>query len=187
VGKRITDAEAQFVNLAPLSDFSFSWDAGKLSPRAHRDQPLSIERMVNEALGPRIPKSHPCDSSAGVRLIRARLMSQVIEHQHWFISDRCPKLIAAIPEMIRDPKDPESMLKLDHNDATIGDDPVDSAGLGLQWMVGTAVKPDEVILGEKLQAVRQKFAARQEEALPGVDPFAAFGGQQIRGKQRPSA
>jgi hypothetical protein len=184
VGQRITDYEAQFHKLAKLDGFAFSWDAGKLSPRASREQPKSINQMISEALGPRIPKPYPCDSSPGVRLIRARLMSQVLQARTWLISDRCPKLIEAIPTMIRDPDHTEQMLKVDWNEATIGDDTVDSASMGLQRMIGTAVKPDAVKLEEQFQAVRQQFAARVEPAKPGEDWFGQFGGKAAEKKRR---
>lgn len=181
VGQRITDAEAQYHKLQRLNGFAFSWDAGRLSPRSDKGQPKSITQMVSEALGLRIPKPHPCDSSPGVRVIRARLMSQVIEAGTWLISDRCTKLIEAIPTMIRDEDHPEEMLKVDWNEATIGDDPVDSAGMGLQWMIGSSIKPRNVLLEERLQEVRKGFAGKSEEkALPGADPFARFGGKSLK-------
>ncbi len=184
VGRQLTAAEAQDFKLAQLRNFVFSWDAGKLSPRASKRQPKSISDMVAAALGPRIPKPHPCDSSPGVRLIRARLMSQVIEAGTWLISDACPKLIAAIPEMIRDEDDPEQMAKMDWNQETTGDDPVDSAGMGLQWMIGSPAKPDEVTLEEKFHQVRQRFAARVEPAKPGEDWFSKFGGRKATKRGR---
>lgn len=186
VGRRITAVEAQYFKLRKLSGFTFSWDAGKLSPRSSKGQPKAITQLVADALGPRVPKPHPCDSTPGVRLIRARLMSQVIEAETWLISDACPKLIAAIPEMIRNPDHPEEMLKVDWNEATIGDDPVDSAGMGLQWMIGTAVKPDSVKLEEKIQAVREQFLARSHKVQPpkpGTNWFEQFGGQAARNKK----
>lgn len=182
VAKRITECEAQYFKYAPLSSFVFSWDAGKLSPRSSRDQPKSIERMISEKLGPRIPKPHPCDSRPGVRLIRARLMSQVIEARTWLISDRCTKLIAAIPEMIRDEQNPEEMLKVDYNETQLGDDTVDSVGTGLQWMIGTVQKPDLVKLEEQMQEVRRKFAKRLEPAKPGEDWFKKYGGSAAKSR-----
>jgi hypothetical protein len=196
VGRRITAAEAEDSKLAPLKSFVFSWDAGKLSPRSSKKQPRSINQLVSDALGPRIPKPHPCDSSPGVRLIRARLMSQLIGYPgdpernipaqppKWFISERCPKLIAALPEMMRDPEHTEEMLKMDHSDAQIGDDPVDSAGMGLQWMVGSVSKPDAVKLEEQFHAIRQKFVQRQVEAKLGEDWFQKFGGQKAQKRPR---
>ena len=180
VGRRITEKEAEYFKLAKLNGFAFAWDAGKLSPRSSQHQPKSIEKMIREALGPRIPAPHPNDSTPGVKLIRARLMSQVIEAGTWLISDRCAKLIAAIPEMMRDEKNSEEMAKMDWNESQIGDDPIDAAGMGLQWMIGTSTKPREVELEERLQAVRQKFAARAEAVKPNsTDPFMRFGGKKF--------
>lgn len=182
VGRRITECEGQYLNLAPLRAFVFVWDAGKLSPRAQKDQPKSIDQLLQEGLGARIPRPFPADSSPGTRLIRARLMSQALGYPAdperklqaqapvWFISDRCAKLIEAIPLMIRDTDHgkPEEMAKKDWTEAEIGDDPVDSAGAGLQWMIGTSTKPRDVELQERLQAVRQQFAARAESVKPTV-------------------
>lgn len=188
VGKRITLAEAQDFRLAPLRGFVFSWDAGRMSPRSEKGQPKSIQTLLCEGLGPRIPKPHPADSKSGVRLIRARLMSQALGHPGdpernispqppvWLISDACPKLIEAMPQMIKEEDHPEEMAKVDYNEAQIGDDPVDSAGMGLQWMIGSVVKPNAVKLEEQIQAVRQRFAARAEPAKPGENWFNRFGG-----------
>lgn len=183
VGKILTEKEAQYFKLAKLNGFAFAWDAGKLSPRASAEQPKSIEKLMRENLGPRIPAPHPNDSKPGVRLIRARLMSQVIEAQTWHISDRCTKLIEAIPTMIRDPDHTEEMLKVDWNEATIGDDPIDCAGVGLQWMIGTTVKPDAVKLEEQIQGIREKFAQRIVPPQPGKDWFAQFGGTPAKNRQ----
>lgn len=199
VGKRITQGEAQDFKLAPLSGFVFSWDAGKLSPRSEKGQPKSIQTLLCEGLGPKIPKPHPADSKPGVRLIRARLMSQVLGHPGdpernlepqaplWLISDACPKLIAAIPQMIRDEKNSEEMAKVDWNEAQIGDDPIDSAGTGLQWMIGTAVKPDSMKLEEEIQRTREEFARRAgvlpQSKKPGEDWFQKYGGESAKRKR----
>lgn len=185
VGQRLTDAEAQDFKLARLNGFVFSWDAlGKLSARSSKMQPKTTGQLISETLGPKIPRPHPNDSTPGVRLIRARLMSQVIEAGTWLISDKCPKLIESIPSMIRDPDHTEEMLKQDWNEATIGDDPVDSAGMGLQWMIGTAVKPDAVKLEEQIAGIRQQFVARAEVLKPGGDWFSQFGGQVAKSKRQ---
>lgn len=172
VGKRITAKEGQYGKFGPLNGFAFAWDAGKLSPRSLRKEPKSTEKLIREQLGPRIPDPHPNDSSPGVRLIRARLMSQLLGDPgdperkipplppSWFISDRCQKLIEAIPEMMQDEDDPEEMAKIDYTEAQIGDDPVDSAGVGLQWMVGTSRKTRAIMLQERLQGVRLEFLGK---------------------------
>jgi hypothetical protein len=177
VGRRITACESQYHQFAPLRAFVFVWDAGKLSPRAQKDQPKSIDQLLQEGLGPRIPRPFPADSSPGTRLIRARLMSQALGYPAdperklqaqapvWFISNRCSKLIESIPLMIRDTdhSKPEEMAKKDWTEAEIGDDPVDSAGAGLQWMIGSSHKPREVELEERLHNSKQK----ERDALTG--------------------
>lgn len=180
VGKRVTECEAKYHNLQRLNGFAFSWDAlGKMSPRSTQKQPQTTWQMMSKTLGPRIPAAHPNDSSPGVRLIRSRLMSQLLESGTWQISDRCEKLIEAIPQMLRDEKNTEQMAKVDWDEAQIGDDPVDSAGMGLQWMVGNSIKPRDVQLEETLSAIRSKFAGQSDGTLviPGQDTFARFGGR----------
>lgn len=194
VGRRITQREAQYHQLAPLRAFVFVWDAGKLSPRAQKDDPKSIGKLLEEGLGPRIPRPFPADSRPGIRVVRARLMSQALGYPAdpernllaqppvWFISDRCPKLIESIPLMIRDTDHgkPEEMAKKDWTEAEIGDDPVDSAGVGLQWMIGTSTKPDSVKLEERLQGVREQFANRAAAVAPvkpGENWASKFGGR----------
>ncbi len=196
VARRITETEAQYFKLRALKGFVFVWDAGKLSPRSSHEQPKSTGQMIEDALGPRVPRPFPADSSPGVRLIRARLMSQALggpgdpEHKlppqqpFWYISDACPRLIEALPTMIRDPDHSEEMLKVNWTQDAIGDDPVDSAQVGLQWMIGSAVKPDAVRLEEQFQAVRQQFVARAEALKPGEDWFAKFGGKKAEKKNR---
>lgn len=183
-GRRITEAEAADFKLSQLNGFVFSWDAGRLSDNAQREQPKSQVVMLSEALGPRIPKPFPASSKPGVRLIRARLMSLVLYSRTWLISDACPKLIQSIEESYHDPEKPEEMRKVDYDGQTIGDDPVDSAGMGLQWMIGSTVKPDAVKLEEQFQAVRQQFAARAEPAKPGEDWAKQFGGYEVRQKDK---
>lgn len=175
VARRITEAN----HGERLSGFAFSWDAGRLSPRSEKGQPKAITQMISDALGPGIPKPHPCDSSPGTRVIRSRLMSQMLETETWLISDACPKLIEALPTMIRDEDDPEEMLKMDYSEGSIGDDPIDCAGMGLQWLTRDSVKPRDIRMQEQLQKVRQSFAGPGEKPAFGVDPFSIFGGKKL--------
>lgn len=160
--------------------FAFSWDAGKLSPRSRPNLPKSMMQLVADALGPGIPKPHPADSSPGSRVSGARLMSQVLDSDMWLISDACPKLIECLSSLVRDPDNTEDVLKVDFSENGIGDDPYDSARMGLQHMLGSSVKPERVLLEERLAGVRQTFAQRPEgpaSPITGADPFAAFGGK----------
>lgn len=194
VGRRITSCEAKYHQLAPLRAFVFVWDDGKLSPRAQKDNPKSIGQLLREGLGPKIPRPFPADSRPGTRVVRARLMAQALGYPAdperniaaqapvWFISDRCVRLIDSIPSMIRDTDHgkPEEMAKKDWTAAEVGDDPVDSAQTGLQWMLGTAVKPDSVKLEEQLLGVRERFANRAAAVTPpkpGSTWAQQFGGR----------
>lgn len=176
LGRRITAAAAGH----KFRSFAFSWDAGKLSPRAKLNAPKSMMQLVADSLGTGIPKPHPADSSPGTRISGARLMSQVLESDMWLVSDACPKLIECLPTLVRDPDNTEDVLKVDFSENGIGDDPYDSARMGLQHMLGSSLKPERVLLEEKLASVRQTFARRPEgppNPVPVADPFAAFGGK----------
>lgn len=178
LGRQITAAAAGH----KFRSFAFSWDAGKLSPRSKPNLPKSMMQMVADALGPNVPKPHPADSSPGSRISGARLMSQVLESDMWLISDACPKLIECLPSLVRDPDNTEDVLKVDFSENGIGDDPYDAARMGLQHMLGSSIKPERVLLEEKLAAVRSSFAHKPlgppDPNAPLVsDPFAKFGGK----------
>lgn len=155
--------------------FPFSWDAfGKLNKTTKK----SITEMIGKAMVPGIPKPTPADSSPGSRISRARLTSQLFDADMALISDACPRLIECIPSLVRDPEHTEDVLKVDHSENGIGDDPYDSYSMGLQHELGT-IKPAKVKLEEKLRDVRQGFVTVPAEFKPGVDPFAKFGGKKL--------
>lgn len=155
LGQRI----GKFASGDKLRSFVFSWDAGKLSPRSNPKFPKSIGQIISDALPVGVPKPHPADSSPGSRIARARLTSQLLDSEHWLISDACPKLIECIPLMIRDESNQEDILKVDYAEqSTIGDDPIDSATTGLQFMLGSAKKPREVERQEVLEAHDERIA-----------------------------
>ena len=163
-----------------LKSFPFSWDAGRLSNRSTPKYPKSINQLLSDSLGASFPKPHPADSSPGSRMSGYRLMSQLLDADLWQISDACPKLIECLPQLIRDEDDPETVLKVDYAEGdTIGDDPADSARMGLQHEYGTTVKPRNVLLEERLTGIRKQFAGKGEAALPGTDPFARFKGRKF--------
>ena len=142
LGKRIGAREARYSHLRPLEGFAFSWDAGKLSPRAAQKLPKSIMQLVGDALPASVPKPYPADSSPGTRVSGWRLMGQLLDSDMWTISQACPRLIESIPLLIQDEDNPEDVLKVDWEaNATIGDDPADSARMGLQHMVQMATVP----------------------------------------------
>lgn len=146
-GRRITEASRG----EKLASFPFSWDAGRLSPRSAPKYPKSIVQLVSDSLGAGVPKPHPADSSPGSRMSGYRLMSQLLDADMWLISDACPRLIECLPTLIRDPDDPESVLKVDYAAGdTIGDDPADSARMGLQNEFGSTVTPIPIIAEKRI-------------------------------------
>lgn len=120
--------------------FVFSWDAGKLSKRSQPKFPKSIAQMIGEALPKGFPQPAPADSSPGSRIAGARLMSNLMDTGMWSISSDCQYLIDCLPSLIKDPDNPEDVLKVDHTEDQLGDDPYDAARMGLQYMLGS-VKP----------------------------------------------
>ena len=76
----------------------------------------------------------------------------------WQISEDCPKLTECLPTLVRDPKNTEDVLKIDYSENYVGDDPADSARMGLQYMLGAARKPAEVTLQENAQLIEDPTA-----------------------------
>jgi len=152
MGKRITEScvGERFVA------FPFSWDAGRQSPRSNRKTPRSIISLVNDALGPGIPKAFPADASPGSRISRARLTSQMLDSGHWLISEDCPRLIETMPTLLRDTTNTEDIRKVDWVDNHIGDDCYDGASMGLQFMCGASFKPAELRLREQAMAIEDE-------------------------------
>jgi len=152
-----------------LKSFPFSWDAGRLSPRSAPKYPKSIVQLVSDALGAGIPKPHPADSSPGSRMSGYRLMSQLLEAEvggqpMWQIADNCPKLIECLPTLIRDEDDLENVLKVDYAEGdTIGDDPADSARMGLQNEFGSVVLPVSVVAERKVAVYAETMGKDVEE------------------------
>lgn len=163
-----------------LSKFPFSWDAfGKLNKKTQK----SITQMIGEAMPPGLPKPVPADASPGSRVSGARLMAQLLDADMWLISEDCPKLIECLPTLVRDmEKNSEDVLKVDYSENYVGDDPYDSARMGIQNMLSAPSKPKDVALAERMQQVTQSFATirpQQETGEYVSDPFAKFGGKKL--------
>jgi hypothetical protein len=167
-GERITEREKKWrerwPNHRPLGSFPFSWDAGKLSPRSRPKYPRSIIQLVTDHLGDGIPPPHPADSSPGSRMSGYRLMSQLLDANLWQISDQCSKLIECLPALIRDENDKEQVLKVDFAEGdTIGDDPADSARMGLQNEFGSSVVPVTVAADRRVAAYAEARGQQVED------------------------
>lgn len=168
-GQRITQAEAADSRLHRLNCFPFSWDAGRQSARSNPKYPKSIVQLLNDSLGPSIPKAFPADSSPGSRMSGFRLMAQLLDADLWRISDACPKLIECLPILIRDEDDPEQLLKIDYAEGdTIGDDPADSARMGLQHEFGNAVVPVNIVADRRVEAYANSRGQEIEELDPNT-------------------
>ena len=170
------DAEGKRENIA---HFWLSWDAfGKLNKTTKK----SITEMIGAALDPKLPKPTPADASPGSRISGWRLMYQMLDARTWSISRDCPKLIECIPSLVRDmERNSEDVLKVDHGEGTLGDDPADAARYGLQNMVRAPSIPWEVELKEQVALIddptaraiqTQRLQARRDELIrrDGVTP-----------------
>ncbi len=143
LGKLITKRTGQ----EKMSAFPFSWDAfGRLSKGTKK----AITTVIGENLPQGMPRPHPADAAPGTRVSGWRLMAQMLDAGQWLISDDCPQLIKCLPTLIRDEDNEEDVLKVDFAENEIGDDPADSARMGLQHMLGAPIKPRSVIRQELL-------------------------------------
>jgi hypothetical protein len=141
-----------------LSAFPFSWDAGKLSSRSNPKFPKSISQMLNDALPKGMPNTHPADSSPGSRIAGARLLSQLLDAGLWKITTECTHLIDCLENLIRDPDNPEDVMKVDYSENGIGDDPYDAARMGIQYMLKANPLPKSVVIQRAVQAAMTRTA-----------------------------
>ncbi len=86
-----------------------------------------------------------------------RLMHQLLDARLWTIDrDTCPQLVKCLPTLIRDDKHPgkiEDVLKVDHTENQIGDDPADSARYGLKTKYGEAQVPIDIRVRARLESL----------------------------------
>jgi hypothetical protein len=138
-----------------ISAFPLSWDAfGRLSKATRR----SIPTMIKEALPDNVPFPVPADASPGTRVSGWRHMKKLLNAGMWTISrEGCPKLIECIPTLMRDmERNSEDVLKVDYSENYIGDDPADSARMGLQHMMEPADVPPDIQAAERLEELEKE-------------------------------
>jgi hypothetical protein len=130
IARRAVEMCSRF-NAVPEA-FIMGWDAfGKLSK--HTRQPIT--QQIAKALPPNFPPPFPADASPGTRVSGAQFMRQMIADHRWQISRECVRLIECIPNMVRDmERNPEDVLKVDWSETSLGDDPYDSARMGLVYV-----------------------------------------------------
>ena len=111
--------------------FIMGWDAfGRLSK--HTRQPIT--QQIAKCLPSNFPPPFPADASPGTRVSGAQFMKQMLVDR-WQVSRECVKLIECLPNMVRDmERNPEDVLKVDWSETSLGDDPYDSARMGLQYV-----------------------------------------------------
>lgn len=143
--------------------FPCSWDAGRLSKSKRSTTPQSIMQRIQGALPDFMPMMFPANSDAGSRIAGARLMASLLNTEiegipTWQIVEDspderwgCPKLIQCMPEMMRDPDNPEDVLKVDHTGSVLGDDPYDSARMGLVYQLGAAMAPVGIVAERRVE------------------------------------
>jgi len=102
--------------------------------------------------GKDFPLPTPANMAPGSRVVGWRFMYTLIQDDAWFISEACPEALDAIPALEYDSeKGGEDILKTDH----LYDDIGDELRYGLVDMLGTAKKPYDVELAERIQAAEQ--------------------------------
>lgn len=139
-----------------IPEFVMSWDAfGKLNKTTKK----SISAMIGEALPANIGKPVPGDASGGSRISGWRHMYQLIDSGKWIISRDCPKLIECLPTLVRDmERNSEDVLKVDYSENYIGDDPADSARMGLQYDLSATAMPEEERVKEHAAKIADPIA-----------------------------
>jgi len=136
-----------------IKNFYLSWDAfGKLS----KDTRRPITQLIADELPDNVAYPTPADASPGTRISGWRLMHQLLDAEEWKISRDCKKLIECIPTLVRDmQRNSEDVLKVDHSENYVGDDPADCARYGLSEELVTYVgKPLMVRVQERLEPLK---------------------------------
>ncbi len=99
--------------------------------------------------GQRFPPPMEANMDPGSRIVGWRFMYGLIQDDSWFISEACPEALDAIPSLEYDQdKADEDILKTDH----LYDDIGDELRYGLVDMLGSAKKPHDVELAERIAA-----------------------------------
>jgi hypothetical protein len=121
----------------------------------------TVAEQIDQATeGSGLPRCAPADTD---RVGGARLTYQMLQADLLTISDACPKLIQCLPQMIRDEKNLEDVLKVDHSQGQLGDDCYDALRYGLKSMLGDAAPPMEVRIDERVESAH--FTDRTSEMI----------------------
>lgn len=130
-------------------------------------QELNRIEIANAVAERRPARTVPMPSPASTdRIGGARLLYGMLQNDLWEISDACPRLIDCLPTLIHDEDNIEDVLKVDHSEGNLGDDPYDSARYGLYSHLGAAQKP----LAERITERVATFAESRGQEIEDLDP-----------------
>jgi hypothetical protein len=103
-----------------------------------------IDQVIEDTA---LPRCNPADTD---RIGGARLLYQMLQADLWTISDACPRLIECLPQLTRDEKNLEDVLKTDWSAGQLGDDCYDAARYGLKSMLEEHEAPMSVRIDERV-------------------------------------
>ncbi len=114
------------------------------------DEAQAPSHVVSRFLSARgLPAVQRFNAGPGTRIPKATLMYDMLKTGNLAVLHTCRNLIESIPMLIRDEKNIEDVLKMD----TKADDCYDACSSGLYSWYGTAAKPEEEVLRDRLKAI----------------------------------
>jgi hypothetical protein len=110
-----------------------------------------VAQMIGEVLARyKMPSPTKIEAGPNTRTPGWRKMYQLLEAEEWFISDACPQLIEAIPQLMRSQEKLEDVVKTEE----MYDDIADCARYGLVMQLGTANMPFDAQVAERLSGIQ---------------------------------
>lgn len=123
------------------------------------------ERPIAEQIDEGLRGLPPCTRADDDRIGGARLMYHLLDADMWQISKSCEKLVACLPDMIRDEDNLEDVLKVDWNNSQLGDDPYDAARYGLKSYLAEGVVPAAIVAQERVKEFAKSRGVETVEEL----------------------
>jgi hypothetical protein len=110
-----------------------------------------VAQMIGEVLARhKMPTPTKIDAGPNSRPPGWRKMYQLLEAEEWYISDACPQLIDAIPQLMRSEDSPEDVVKTEE----MYDDIADCARYGLVMQLGSGPMPFDAQVEERLSGIQ---------------------------------
>ena len=135
-----------------------------LSPECVTEDPNSVGSQIGKELRPAglpLPIKADNDRKGGYTLMEKLLKAAKFKgvdpngiqyEDAWLISSECPQLLAALPILMRDPNNLDSVLKTDLSTAKIEQDISEAARYGLKSMLAPKKKTEQDIFNEAMNA-----------------------------------